>query len=186
MKFRSVLSFWRIIITGGKKFALKRNNYVKTIQRWCFDTISGSILKITYSFDKGLYIARIPRPVHAIIQWNNFRRQVVFNFINCFAMLSDKISQNGNIESNLFSVVKSALHKFRGFFRQTNSYSMSFIKICFHSSIKNIFDFRAKTVRGFAEAGFEKLRRTLWLYQVLSENERTSLLNLKAIGKTQV
>ena len=112
---RSVF-FGELLLQVEKKDVLKRNNYVKTVHRWCFDTIIGLFFIFAYLIDKGLYITLIPRPVHAIIQWTIFRRQVILSFFNCFAMLSEKISEYGNMESNLCSVVKTALHKFRGFF----------------------------------------------------------------------
>ena len=108
--------FRRITVTGGKEDVLKRNSYVKTVHRWCFDTISGLFFNFAYLFDKGFYITCNPRPVHAIIQWNSFRRQIVFHIFNCFAMLSERVSEYGNMESNLCSVVKTAVHNFSGFF----------------------------------------------------------------------
>ena len=106
--------FWRFTITGGKKVALKKKTYVKTVQRWCFDTISSLYFKFAYLFDKDLYITLILRPFHAIIQWNNFRRQAFFSFFNCFAMLSEKFLEKGNMESNPCSLVQTALYVFRG------------------------------------------------------------------------
>ena len=72
--------FWRFTFTGGKKVALKRKNYVKTVQRWCSDTISSLFFKFAYLFDKDLHITRIVRPVDAIIKWNNFRKATIFLF----------------------------------------------------------------------------------------------------------
>ena len=72
--------FWQFTVRGGKKVALKRKHYVKTVQRRCFDTISGLFFKFAYLFDKDLYITRIVRPVDAIIKWSNFRKATIFLF----------------------------------------------------------------------------------------------------------
>ena len=72
--------FWWFTITGGKKVALKMKHYVKTVQRWCFDTISSLFFKFAYLVDKDLHITRIVRPVDAIIKRSNFRKATIFLF----------------------------------------------------------------------------------------------------------
>ena len=65
-------------------------------------------------------------------------------------------------------------------------FSEVFSRNLYRTLSKNSFDFRAKTVRGFAEAGFQKLGWALQRFQFSSEREGTSGNNKSAIRNLHV
>ena len=65
-------------------------------------------------------------------------------------------------------------------------FSEVFSRNLYRTLSKNGFDFRAKTVRGFAEAGFLKLGWTLQRFQFSSEREGTAGNNVSAIRNLHV
>ena len=65
-------------------------------------------------------------------------------------------------------------------------FSEVFSRNLYRTSSKNSFDFRAKTVRGFAEAGVQKLEWTLQRFKFSSEREGTAGNNVSAIRNLHV
>ena len=137
-------------------------------------------------FDKGLHITCILRPVYAINQRNNSRKAK--DFLNFYMFCN---VEGTNFTTRKFGTIpllawQNCVLRVERITLINKHFSEVFSRNLYRTLSKNSFDFRAKTVRGFAEAGFQKLGWTLQRFQFSSEREGTAGNNVSAIRNLHV